>query len=79
MKSDERWAQWSSGCYRDVIRTKHFRIRNYFTRAFYLTFNRRAGICISIGPVEFSALWGRINAVFWEDMQVERWCRDERK
>ena len=62
-----RNSQWTAGCYRDLLRTKHFRLRRYFTREFYVKVNRRSGVRLGSGMLEVSVLCGTVNGFVWRE------------
>lgn len=70
-RSERRWSQWAAGCYRDKWRTKHFRLRRYFTREWYISGAWSCGWNIGLGFHEFALLWGNTNTIVWEQICEE--------
>lgn len=71
-KSERRWHQWATCCYRDKLRTKHFRVRRYFTREWYISGMWSCGWDIGFGFREFALLWGSANKIVWGQICEER-------
>jgi hypothetical protein len=68
-----RNAQWCAGCYRDIFRTKHFKMRRWLGHpGFYISGAPRYGFTFGVWLWDFSVFWGFINAIIWEDIQKER-------
>ena len=63
---------WCAGCYTDIVRVKHFRIRKFFEPEWYVDGHPSWGFRISFGYYEISFLWGVVNSVVYSEIKKER-------